>query len=311
MKNLLLAVSVLTILTVSFIWFSACATVEKGVVDTLAAQGKISEQDKTAILKTTAALRSTFADITEEEEYYIGRSVSALILSKYKVYDRPDLTAYVNRVGQAVVSFSSRPETYAGYHFLILDSDEVNAMAAPGGFIFITKGLLKTCRDEEMLAAVLAHEVGHVAARHGLQSIKKARLMDAFKLLASEAASRAGSEEFKKLVGAFDGLLGDILSVLVERGYDRKFEYEADSLSVKFLAQTGYSPSGLSAFLEQLEQEMPATTAGARGWFRTHPLPADRLEKINREIASAAVSVPAASISVRQARFQKMIQLAN
>lgn len=292
----------------SFFWLSSCATVEKGVVDTLAATGKISEADRTSILKTTEALRSTFADITEEEEYYIGRSVAALILSRYKVYDNPELTAYVNRVGRAVACFSSRPETYAGYHFLILDSDEINAMAAPGGFIFITRGLLKSCRDEEMLAAVLAHEVGHVAARHGLQSIKKARLMDAFKLMASEAASRAGSEEFKKLVSAFEGVLGDIVAVLVERGYDRKFEYEADSLSVKFLQQTGYSPQGLSTFLEELKKEMPDSSAGLKGWFRTHPVPSDRLEKVSGEITvSPAV---AGTVSLRAARFQKMLGLA-
>jgi predicted Zn-dependent protease len=306
LKKKLLA---LPLLVLCFIWLSSCATVEKGVVDTLAAQGKISEKDKATILKTTEALRSTFADITEEEEYYIGRSVAALVLSKYRVYDQAELTAYVNRVGQAVVSFSSRPETYAGYHFLILDSEEINAMAAPGGFIFITRGLLKTCQNEEMLAAVLAHEVGHVAARHGLQSIKKARLMDAFKLMASEAASRLGSEDFQKLVSVFDGVLGDIVAVLVERGYDRKFEYEADSLSVKFLAQTGYSTAGLAEFLEQLKKETPAAGAGAKGWFRTHPLPADRLERLNR--VSTASAAATASMPVRSARFQKMLQLAN
>jgi len=306
MKKRLLAFSLLTL---SFIWLSSCATVEKSVVDTLAAKGKISERDKTTILRTTEALRSTFADITEEEEYYIGRSVAALILSRYKVYDNAELTGYVNRVGQAVACFSSRPETYAGYHFLILDSEEINAMAAPGGFIFITRGLLKTCQDEEMLAAVLAHEVGHVAARHGLQSIKKARLMDAFKLIASEAASRVGSEDFKKLVSVFDSVLGDIMTVLVERGYDRKYEYEADSLSVKFLAQAGYSPAGLTGFLEQLKKEAPSVSAGARGWFRTHPLPADRLDRVNKEITAPAAAL--VSVSLRTARFQKMIQLAN
>ncbi len=84
-----------------------------------------------------------------------------------------------------------RPEIFAGYHFLVLDTDEVNAMAAPGGFIFVTKGLVKRCGDEETMAAILAHEIGHVAERHGLQSIKKSRLIDAFKVIGSEASQTA------------------------------------------------------------------------------------------------------------------------
>lgn len=282
----------------------SCAAVEKGV-DALASQGRISETDKEALLRTGEALRSSFADITEEEEYYIGRSVAALMLSRYKVYDNETLTRYVNAVGQAVVYSSDRPETYAGYHFLVLDTDEVNAMAAPGGFIFITRGLLKRCSNEEMLAAVLAHEVGHVAARHGLQSIKKARLAEAFRLLGGEAARRSGSEELAKLAGVFEDVLGDIVSVLVERGYDRKFEYEADTSALKFTAGTGYAPSGLTTFLEVLKKEAPAS--GGPGWFKTHPAPADRLDRAGKTLA-AMQNAPAEQ-SVRTERFLRSMSL--
>jgi predicted Zn-dependent protease len=158
-------------------FLASCSVVQKGA-DILAESGKISESDRQSIVKTSEALRSTFADITDEEEYYIGRSVAALILSYYPAYENEALTSYINTVGQAVVFSSARPEIYAGYHFLILDTDEVNAMAAPGGFIFISKGLLRRCANEEMLAAILAHEVGHVCAKHGLQSIKKSRLIN-------------------------------------------------------------------------------------------------------------------------------------
>ena len=146
---------------------------------------KVTTAQATKVLQTAKALRNSFADITDEEEYYIGRSVAALILSKYPVYQNEPLTRYINLIGTAVAAYSSRPETYAGYHFLILDSAEINALAAPGGFVFITKGLLAVCRDEEMLAAVLAHEVGHVAGKHGLQAIKQSRLLDVFKTLGS------------------------------------------------------------------------------------------------------------------------------
>ncbi|HHF43560.1 MAG TPA: peptidase M48, partial [Candidatus Aminicenantes bacterium] len=125
---------------------------EKGV-SVLTSPEKLSQKDKASLLRVAKALRSSFADITEEEEYYIGRSVAATILATYPALNNSRLTRYVNRVGQAVGVYSDRPEIFAGYHFLVLDSNEINAMAAPGGFIFITKGLLRLCRNEDMLAA--------------------------------------------------------------------------------------------------------------------------------------------------------------
>ena len=277
---------------------SGCSAVQKGA-DILASQGKISEKDRAAIVGTSQALRSTFADITDEEEYYIGRAVSALILSRYKTVDDDAFTRYLNLVGMAVVYNSDRPETYGGYHFTVLDSDEVNAMAAPGGFVFVTKGLVRRCGDEETLAAILAHEVGHVAARHGLQSIKKSRLVDAFGVIGSTAASQLNSEQLTKLTGLFEGALGDVLETLVGRGYDRKYEFEADELSVKFIAQTGYNPAGLAAFLTNMERDKPSGPVA--GWFKTHPSPADRLTRVRAEIAALA-SVPA-KLDIRTARF--------
>jgi len=262
---------------------SSCSVVQKGT-DVLVSTGKMKEGDQKTILKTGEAIRSTFADISEEEEYYIGRAVAALILSKYQVYNNDRVTDYVNTVGSAVAGYSDRPETYAGYHFLLLDSDEVNAMAAPGGFIFITKGLLRKCGNEEMLGAVLAHEVGHVAAKHGLQSIKKSRLVDAFKLLGTEAAKRYGPKELSQLTDIFEGVLADVAGTLIERGYDRKYEYEADKLSVKFASRTGYNPNGLTEFLKNLEG-ISATGPTAKGWFKTHPSPEDRIEKAKTDIS--------------------------
>lgn len=249
----------------------------------LPASGKISERDKQAVIKTSKALRKTFADINEEEEYYIGRTVSALILSRYPVYNNKALTSYVNYVGKAVAIYSDRPETYAGYHFLILDSDEVNALSAPGGFVFITKGLLKRCRDEEMLACILAHEVGHICAKHGLKSIKKSRLIDAFKIIGQEATQRYTPEKLAQLTNIFEGTLGDITEKLIEKGYDRKYEYEADRLGVNFAARTGYNPQGLSDFLQTMVTD--STKPGLKGWFKTHPSPKDRLVRVKKELA--------------------------
>jgi predicted Zn-dependent protease len=280
-----------------------CAALEKGL-DSIPGADKLSDRDKAAIVKTSKAIRSTFADITEEEEYYIGRTVAALILSRYPVYDNKAVTSYVNTVGNAVAVYSERPEIYAGYHFLVLDSDEVNALSAPGGFIFITKGLMQRCRDEEMLACILAHEVGHVSARHGLQSIKKSRLVDAFKIIGQEAAERYAPEKLAKLTDIFENALGDIVENLIERGYDRKYEYEADKLGVQTAARTGYSPQGIMDFLQTMVED--SSKPGLKGWFQTHPSPADRMKRVGKEIEGLG-SVPQKE-AARTTRFQNAVK---
>jgi predicted Zn-dependent protease len=268
----------------------SCSVVEQGS-DILAGQGKISEKDRKAIVQTSQAAQSTFAEITEEEEYYIGRGVAALVLAQYPVYHNDALTRYVNEVGQSVAVYSGRPETYAGYHFAVLDSGEINAMAAPGGFVFVTRGLLRRCANEDMLAAVLAHEVGHVAAKHGLQSIQKARLIDAFTVIGQTAAERYGPEQLSQLTTIFEGALGDVVDTLIIRGYDRKYEYEADGLAVKYLAAAGFAPRGLEAFLQTLTGA--GTAEQGKGWFKTHPAAGQRLDRVKSSVAAmGAVPVP-------------------
>jgi predicted Zn-dependent protease len=266
--------------------FLAAALVLAGAGCSLLQKGEetVTKVSKSPVVKTAVALRNTFADISDEEEYYIGRSVSALILAKYPVYENESLTRYVNQVGCAVAAFSNRPETFAGYHFLVLNSDEINAFAAPGGFIFITKGLLTQCRDEEMLASVLAHEVGHVNGRHGLQAIKQSRLIDTFKVLGAQAAAKYSPAEVAQLTDLFQGALSDIAGQLIEKGYDRKLEYEADAMSLKFTNATGYNPNGLLDFLQTLAKE--TGKEGDKGLFRTHPTPDQRIEKVRMQISS-------------------------
>jgi predicted Zn-dependent protease len=287
------------------ILLGSCAAV-KDQIGTLTG-GKVTSQDVETAEKVTKAVRNSFADINEEEEYYIGRAVSAMILSRYPVYKNDALTEYVNQVGNAVAIYSDRPETYAGYHFLILDTEEVNAMAAPGGFIFITKGLLKRCPDEESLGCILAHEVGHVSAKHGLQSIKKSRLLDAFSIIGEEAVQRYGPEKLGQLTDIFENVLGDIAESLIERGYDRKYEYEADKLSVKTACLTGYNADGLLEFLGTMVGDHSAESG--LGWFKTHPSAEDRIERAKKEI-SALKSLPQTDAE-RTSRFQKAMKTLN
>lgn len=278
-----------------------CATIENQIESVTGVH--VSESDKQAIVKTTKVLRDSFSDITEEEEYYIGRSVSAMILARYPALQNQALNTYVNQVGNAVAVFSDRPEIYAGYHFIVLNTDEVNALAAPGGFVFISKGLLKRCRDEEMLGCILAHEVGHVSAKHGLRSIKKSRLVDAFKIMGQEATRKYGPQELAQLTSVFEDVLGDIAESLIERGYDRKYEYEADELGVTVGARTGYSPEGLVDFLQTMVDDPGASD---KGWFKTHPSAQDRIKRVQKEIGK--IKDKPVMQKVRTSRFQQAIK---
>ncbi|MGB8953411.1 MAG: M48 family metalloprotease [Candidatus Aminicenantales bacterium] len=286
------------------IFFTGCSALQQGA-GILGSIGTGSAEEKSSLVKVGKAIRSSFSEITEEEEFYIGRAVAAIILSRYSVYNNNALTQYVNIVGNSVACFSDRPEIYAGYHFLILDSEEVNALAAPGGFVFITKGLLRRCQDEEMLASILAHEIGHISAKHGLQSIKKSRLVDAFKIIGQEAVEHYGPEKLAKLTDMFEGVLGDIVEKLIERGYDRKYEYAADILSVKCAAKTGFDPNGIVDFLQTMVDD--SSQASGKGWFKTHPTPAQRMERIENEI-TALQSVPRKE-DVRTKRFRQFRNL--
>lgn len=281
----------------------SCSVMEEGagIFDKVS---KVVKADKETATKATKAVRSSFGDISEEEEYYIGRAVSAIILSRYSVYNDEALNQYVNKVGKAVVFHSDRPETYAGYHFLILDTEEVNALSAPSGFIFISKGLLKRCQDEDMLGCILAHEVGHVQEKHGLRAIKNSRLIDAFTLIGQKAVQKYGPEKLNKLTDIFEGALSDIAEKLIERGYDRKYEYEADRLSIKIASQTGYDPNRLMGFLETMKQE--SSQKAAKGWFKTHPSAADRIERAQKEMSSLTY-IPE-KVPVRSMRFNKAVQ---
>jgi len=281
----------------------SCASVSQMGTKILEEEGVIDEQQKESIDRVTAAVEHSFADLTGEQEYYLGRSVAAKILTSYQVYENTSLTTYINRVGNAVAYASDRPELYGGYHFLLLDTEEINAFACPGGFIFITRGLLGTCRNEEALANILAHEVGHVCAKHGLKAIKKSRLMEAFDVLLKETSKHYTQEQLNRLTEAFDGALGDIVDQLVIKGYSRQQEYEADRLGLKYSHLAGYACSGMVQSLQAMVTSAQKTTG--LGFFKTHPVPQDRLEKVQQEIASKSYS--RAVEPTRTKRFQMTV----
>lgn len=230
-----------------------------------------------SIASSVKAVSKTFEDITPEQEYYIGRTIGAQILNKYRPYNRIAANRYINVMGQTLAQASDRPETFGGYHFMIQDSDEINALAAPGGLIFITRGMLRCCPHEEAVAAVLAHEIGHVQHQHGLQAIKKSRLTDALTTLAVEGTKTFGNEQLAGLTAAFEDSITDITSTLINSGYSRAFEKTADVTAVEILQRVGYNPNGLVDMLQQMGRQLKP---GRLDFAKTHPDPKTRIAQI-------------------------------
>lgn len=207
--------------------------------------------------------------LSREERYYLGRAVAAQILSRYPISKDEALNAYVRRVGAATATFSDQPIQFGGYHFIVLDTDEVNAMAAPSGHIFITRGLLEILPDEDALAGVLAHEITHVTRVHGVKAISKENLSKTLLALGALAGSLNCTEVLAQATAMLGAAAGDVSETLMSKGYDRELEYEADQGSVQVLSKSGYDPKAIEEVLDALERR----GKGGGGWFSTHPDP--------------------------------------
>ncbi|WP_084604448.1 M48 family metalloprotease [Desulfonatronum thioautotrophicum] len=268
-----------------------------GVVGELGrATGVLDDEQARAVARVATALGRSFEDITPEQEFYIGRTVGATILGSYAPYADPAATSYINLVGTLVSLSSDMPETFGGYHFMILDSDEINAFAAPGGLIFVTRGMLRCCTSEDAVAAVLAHEIGHIQHRHGIQTIQRARVTSAFTILAAEGARTLGGRDLVQLTEIFEESVSDVINTLAVNGYSRSAEREADRSAVMILDRAGYDSAALVNMLEVMDTKL---TPGGLDFARTHPAPASRIRDIRPILPALRTSDPA----LRQERF--------
>ncbi len=267
------------------------------------ATGTLDAEQADSVRRVGEAVGHSYEELTPREEHYIGRAVTAQMIARYGVWDQPQAHTYLNTLGQALAAVSDQPETYRGYRFLILDSDEINAFAAPGGFVMVTRGLLRETPDEDALAGVLAHEIVHVTEQHGLQAIRQSRLTQAVALLATESIRHMGSEDLVRLTEAFEGTVSDITESLVSRGYSRRAEADADRGAVRLMQRVGYQPEAYEQMLLTLGE---LADDGRGGLFRTHPHPHDRLETVRAEVSAAPGRV---SNRTREARFRQFQSL--
>lgn len=253
------------------------------------------------LVRVGQAVGKATKEITPEEEYYIGRAVAATVLRTNKPWTGQQATKYINTMGQAVAQVSKLPETYGGYHFLILDTDQINAFGCPGGLVLVSRGLLRCARSEDEVAAILAHEVAHVSLKHGLSAISTARWTEASLELGKFAAKNSGNEQLANLTASFGGVIDEIVNTMVNSGYSRELEKQADLEAVAIMARLGYEPSALAKVLATMKTRL---APGAAGFAKTHPSPDDRIVYLDKATAKIAPSQKAAAKApARQARY--------
>jgi predicted Zn-dependent protease len=214
--------------------------------------------------------------MSEEEEIQLGRQVHAQVLRDYRVYRDEKLHEYVREVGSRLTAVSERPDL--DYTFTVLDSAEVNAFAVPGGYIYVTRGMLTYLNSEAQLASVLGHEIGHITGRHAARSQGNAGLTNALSALFAIATRLPGAAE-----------LGSLAGTVLQRGYGRGLELEADESGARYLAAAGYDPKAMievfSTLKDQEAFELEQAEAEERdprvyhGLFSTHPKADTRLQQ--------------------------------
>ena len=240
---------------------------------------EISESTIEATSKAVNNFSKAVEEITPENEYYIGRAVAATILTNYKSYENAVWESYLNKICQTLVINSEKNEIYNGYHVKILDSDEINAFATSGGHIFVTKGLVKCCKSEDELAAVIAHELSHIHLKHSLVAIKASRWTQAGISAASAMASTI-TENYSTIM---EDMVGDIVKDLTNTGFSQAQEFQADSNALKLLESAGYDKNALISMLEELEKS-EKSSENESGMFKTHPSPKLRIENVKKTI---------------------------
>lgn len=213
-----------------------------------------------------AAIAAQGLFITERDEIQLGKATAIQILQQMPQAQDPTLQAYVTAVGRRVAAQSERPNL--PYQFFVIESSDVNAFAAPGGFVFVTTGALQLMTNEAQLAGVLGHEIAHVAKKHSLQAIRKT-------LIAQGIATAILTDSPTQLTA----IAANIGATLILRGFDRKAELEADSVGALYALRTGYDPKALSGFLTALAQKSGETPT----WLvpvANHPRSDDRVKRL-------------------------------
>jgi predicted Zn-dependent protease len=215
---------------------------------------------------------------SEKQEIAMGRETDQQIRQEFGIYEDRALGDYVNRIGQSMVPNSHRPNLK--HYFAVLDTPVVNAFAAPGGYIYVTRGILALMNSEAELAAVLGHEMGHVAARHSMQQLSTQMLAQVGLVLGSIL-----SKDIRKFAG-----LASIGMQLLFLKFSRSDEYQADALGIRYARQAAYSPGEMLRFFTALEGMTAESSSHSIPTFlSTHPMTKDRIARVKEMVSSQDV----------------------
>jgi predicted Zn-dependent protease len=227
--------------------------------------------------RISVAYRDAYSETDTDEEVGFGREVAARLLGQYKMSGSLTLQKYVNLVGATLIRNCNRPEL--DFHFVVVDSSEINAYSTPGGYVFVTSAVLKLMDNEAELAGVLAHEIAHVTGRH---LVKELNLKGAEKSAVSSIAALIGGAS--ESVGvAFSHAVDKAVDLILRDGYRKEDEILADVDAVRLSAFSGYDPSGLITFLDKIAKIKT-------GVGKTYPRYDERLATLQHAISAEGIA---------------------
>ncbi|MBS83463.1 MAG: hypothetical protein CMD65_04935 [Gammaproteobacteria bacterium] len=220
-----------------------------------------------------------FVTITEQQEISIGASYHQSILEEHKLLKDREINQYFNSLGKKIAKQSHRPELK--WHFTLIDNPTFNAFATPGGYVYFYRGILAYFNSEAELAGVIGHEIAHITARHAVRGMSTAQVTN---ILIGLVASRVPGSQLTN--NAFN-----LMNQIINRGYSRKYELEADKIAEEYLLRSGYDPSAMSSFLKTMKnvddlevriakEEGRQPNIGYHGIFSTHPATEKRIEAL-------------------------------
>lgn len=250
----------------------ACAAFAAPALHAQFSFGRLTDAIDTA--KNVGKIAKGVAGIGLEEERALGGSVAAEIVGAHGGLLRDEgITRRVNVLGKALAHYSSRPAL--DWRFGVLESESVNAFSAPGGYVFITRGLYElTEGNEDALAAVLAHEIAHITERHALKIVGRGEFLSGATGLAAQRSSDV--RKVQRQLRQFDLGVEKVVRVVLEKGFDPQTEYGADAAGRDLALTTGYAPGALRGVLVRLQQ----TTGDPKTIFSTHPPLAERIRRL-------------------------------
>lgn len=225
---------------------------------------------KRALVVIALTCSTLACGISQQQEVQMGQQYAQQINAQLPIIQDPELNRYINVLGDSIAGLTSRRDL--DWHFFIVDAQEVNAFAVPGGFVYVNRGLIQRADQMDELAGVLGHEIGHVVRRHTVKQMEKEQGANVGITLACILTSICGSQA----AGAAINIAGGA----VFARFSRQDEAEADVEGVKNTVRAGISPAGMVTMFQKLLEERKSRPGAVESWFLTHPLEEDRINAV-------------------------------